>query len=468
MTTPDLRRLALRVLMPGFAGTVVPGWVRDALGEGLGSVALYGPNVVHLEQLRGLCGDLRDASPRVVLAIDEEGGDVTRLHYRTGSPQPGNAVLGRLDDPAITRAAAAAIGAELAALGIDLDLAPVVDINSSPENPVIGTRSFGSDEALVARHGAAYVEGLQSTGVAACAKHFPGHGDTTGDSHHTLPVVDVAADVIRSRELLPFRAAVEAGVACVMTAAVVVPALDPGVPATFSRALLHDVLRGELGFTGVVVSDALDMAGASQDTGIPEAAVRALVAGCDLLCLGSTTTAEVLEEIVDAVLAAVAQGRLERARLEAAAAAVDGLADRWAARRPQPVGSSSTPSLALVPSFVLSDRARAWVDDPHPVTWVQVGTEANLAVGHVPWGAASLAIAVDESDVPASGRVAVVGRGIGADHPARAAADRLAARGHETLLVECGWPRGEADVVTWGGSPAVLRALVALVDRRTT
>jgi beta-N-acetylhexosaminidase len=465
----DLRRLALRTLMPGFDGTSAPGWVLAALGEGLGSVALYGPNITDADQLRGLCAELRAAAPRVVLAVDEEGGDVTRLHYGTGSPQPGSAVLGRIDDPAVTRAAAASIGAELAALGIDLDLAPVVDINSSPDNPVIGTRSFGADAALVARHSAAYVAGLQSTGVAACAKHFPGHGDTTGDSHHMLPVVEAAADVLRARELVPFRAAVEAGAACVMTAAVVVPALDPGVPATFSRTLLHDVLRGELGFTGVVVSDALDMAGASQDTGIPEAAVRALVAGCDLLCLGFATAPALLEEIVEAILAAVSQGRLDSERLEDAAASVDRLADRWAAR---PLGAGPGTEgfdpAAIVAAYRLSDRARAWIDDPRPVAWLQVGTAANLAVGHVPWGAAALGLARDEAGLDPATRVLVVGRGIGAGHPALATVERLAAAGHETLLVECGWPRAgtAADVVTWGGSPAAVRPLVDLMAGR--
>ncbi len=234
VSSVDVRGLALRTLMPGFPGTSVPSWLDSALADGLGSVCLYGSNVVDREQLRGLCADLRARSSRVVLAVDEEGGDVTRLHYRTGSPYPGNAVLGRLDEVDLTRASAATIGADLVEVGVDLDLAPVVDVNSSASNPVIGTRSFGAEADLVARHGVAWVEGLQSTGVAACAKHFPGHGDTTDDSHRTLPVVTAPAEVLRSRELAPFAAAVRAGVACVMTAAVVVPALDPVNPATFS------------------------------------------------------------------------------------------------------------------------------------------------------------------------------------------------------------------------------------------
>ena len=247
---------------------------------------------------------------------------MTRLHYPTGSTQPGNALLGRLDDTALTRDSAAAIGRELAAYGINLDLAPVVDVNSADENPVIGVRSFGADAAHVARHSAAYVDGVQSVGVAACAKHFPGHGDTVTDSHHALPRVHAAAHVLDARELEPFRAAIEARVACIMTSHVVVSAIDADHPATFSPVVLGDVLRDRLGFEGVIVSDALDMAGASAETGIPEAAVRALAAGCDLLCVGSETTEDCYLAVVDAVVRAAESGRLPVERLEEAAARV--------------------------------------------------------------------------------------------------------------------------------------------------
>src|SRR6478736_1442230 len=325
-----LRRLTVGTLMPGFVGTTVPAWIEREYAAGLASVCLYGANVVDPDQLAQLCGSLRSVAPDVIVAVDEEGGDVTRLHYPTGSTQPGNALLGRLDDTALTRDSAAAIGRELAAYGINLDLAPVVDVNSADENPVIGVRSFGSDAPHVARHSAAYVEGMQSVGVGACAKHFPGHGDTVTDSHHALPRVDAPAEVLDARELEPFRAAIEAGVACVMTSHVVVSAVDADHPATFSAALLGGVLRGRLGFGGVIVSDALDMAGASSETGIPEAAVRALAAGVDLLCLGSETTEAGYLAVVDAVVDAAASGRLPVGRLEEAAARVGGLSTTYA------------------------------------------------------------------------------------------------------------------------------------------
>src|SRR6478736_9082844 len=321
-TRQSLRRLVAGTLMPGFVGTTVAPWVAREYAAGLAAVCLYGANVVDPEQLAQLCVSLRSVAPDVIVAVDEEGGDVTRLHYPTGSTQPGNALLGRLDDTALTRDSAAAIGRELAAYGINLDLAPVVDVNSADENPVIGVRSFGSDAPHVARHSAAYVEGMQSVGVGACAKHFPGHGDTVTDSHHALPRVDAPAEVLDARELEPFRAAIEAGVACVMTSHVVVSAVDAERPATFSPTVLGDVLRDRLGFEGVIVSDALDMAGASAETGIPEAAVRALVAGCDLLCIGSETSEDCFLAVVDAVVRAAESGRLPLERLVEAAARV--------------------------------------------------------------------------------------------------------------------------------------------------
>jgi beta-N-acetylhexosaminidase len=447
--------------MPGFVGTSVPDWLAVALAEGLGSVCIYGPNVVDRDQLRELCADLHRLAAGVVLAVDEEGGDVTRLHYRSGSPYVGNAVLGRIDDVVVTGLSAAEIAADLRDVGIDLDLAPVVDVNSSDDNPVIGVRSFGADPHLAARHTSAWVESLQSAGIAACAKHFPGHGDTTADSHHALPVVTASTDVIRSRELVPFRAAVDSGVACVMTAAVVVPSLDPEHAATFSSLLLQGVLREELGFGGVIVTDALDMAGASADTGIPEAAVRALVAGCDLLCLGSETPEQLVTEVLAAVETAVASGRLPMSRLREAAAAVERLADLRLSR--PPASSHVAAEAPIAEAFLVSDRARHWLAGTGDVAIVQVETSSNLAVGGVPWGPSSVGATAGVGDLPEGARVAVVGRDIAPGHRAWSVADDLRGHGRDVIVVECGWPRGGVDLVTWGGSPAVARALVALL-----
>jgi len=493
--TEALRRLVLSTLMPGFVGTTVPSWVEREYAAGLAAVCLYGANVVDPKQLAGLCADLRRAAPDIIVSVDEEGGDVTRLHYPTGSTQPGNALLGRLDDIGLTRRSAAAIGRELAAYGINLDLAPVVDVNSADENPVIGVRSFGADAAHVARHSAAYVSGLQSVGIAACAKHFPGHGDTVTDSHLDLPRVEAEAHVLDARELEPFRAAVDAGVACIMTSHVVVTAIDPVRPATFSPTLLGGVLRAELRFDGVIVSDALDMAGASAETGIPEAAVRALAAGCDLLCIGSETTEEEFLEVVDAVVGAVGDGRLQIGRIEDAATRVRDLSAKYPASAGFPShggidGPSPTPSTgdsgsadssedhhamppsgarpsgepvwpngSLVAGFDVEPAVRRWLDAPGEACIVQVGSDPNLAVGHVAWGPRAAGLTVEEDEVPLGAKVAVVGRGLGVGHPVWCVADRLRAQGHPTIVVDCGWPRGGADLAVYGGSVVVAETL---------
>ncbi|OFI36864.1 hypothetical protein BIU82_11925 [Arthrobacter sp. SW1] len=483
--TEEIRRLAAGTLMPGFSGIAVPVWILDAYDAGLAAVCLYGTNVASPVQLRDLCAGLRAHSPNTLIAVDEEGGDVTRLHYLTGSPQPGNAVLGRLDDVTLTATSAATIGQELASLGINLNLAPDADVNSEADNPVIGVRSFGAEPDLVARHTAAWIRGLEDSGVASCAKHFPGHGSTVSDSHLELPRVTASAEVLEARELVPFRALVEAKGATVMTSHILVEALDPENPATFSSRILQGLLREELGFDGVILTDALDMAGASAETGVPEAAVRALLAGSDLLVLGSDTSPELYEQTLTAITAAVAEGRVSFERLADAAARVAGLAKRFPAAGPAeihqatPRGISSKPGQPALDTaetaavldagrirdaFEVSAAAEKWLAREEPVAIVQVDTGANFAVGQVPWGpAAATDAVVGEGEVPAGAKVAVVGRGLDGDHPLWTVFSRLRAEGHAVIAVECGWPRGGADIVTYGASLGVSQALCGLL-----
>ncbi|MFZ0046074.1 MAG: glycoside hydrolase family 3 N-terminal domain-containing protein, partial [Streptosporangiaceae bacterium] len=319
---PALGRLADAVLIPPFGSGREPDWIRAALRGGLAGVTLFGPNVQDGRQLSALTARLRAATTEPVIAIDEEGGDVTRISHRTGSDYPGNAALGAIDDTELTRLVYAALGADLAALGINLDLAPAVDVNTAPDNPVIGTRSFGADPDLVARHAAAAVTGLQSAGVAACAKHFPGHGSTSADSHLVLATVDAPLSVVRSRDLPPFEAAIGAGVRAVMPSHLRVPELTGDLPASLSRRAQTDLLRGELGFTGVIVSDGLEMRAVSEPYGIPEAAVLAVIAGTDLLCLGRDQDQLSFLAVRAALVEAVRSGRLPGERLEEAAARV--------------------------------------------------------------------------------------------------------------------------------------------------
>jgi beta-N-acetylhexosaminidase len=304
-------------LFPGFEGLVAPDWLRRWLGEGLGGVVLFGRNVRDPEQVGELTSALRAENSELLVAVDEEGGDVTRLEAATGSSFPGNHALGAVDDVELTKRVAAAIGGELASAGLNLDLAPVADVIVDPANPIVGVRSFGSDPQLVVRHVGAFVQGLQGVGVAACAKHFPGHGETAADSHLELPVAETDRETMLRRALPPFRAAVEAGVRAVMTAHIRFPALADQ-PATLSPELIG-LLRSDLGFAGLVMTDALEMRAISGTVGFEEGAVRALVAGADALCLGADRTPSEVGLVYAAIVEAVRSGRLAEERvLEAA------------------------------------------------------------------------------------------------------------------------------------------------------
>jgi beta-N-acetylhexosaminidase len=474
----------LPALLPGFAGTVLPSWLRERLGAGLGGVCLYAHNISSPEQLRALTDAIMTENPYAIIAIDEEGGDVTRLFAATGAPFPGNAVLGRLDDLETTRETAAAIGWSLREAGCTVNFAPCVDVNSRSDNPVIGVRSFSSDAERVARHGRAWVDGLQSTGVAASAKHFPGHGDTAQDSHVSLPVVNRSLDELRRRELLPFAAAVEAECRVIMTSHIMLPQLDSEHPATMSRVVLNDLLRGELGFSGVIVSDALDMAGASGSLGMAGAAVAALQAGCDLLCLGTENTDTQLADIERAVSNAVAEGILTSDRVRDAMSRVRVLAEdlkaaRQAAGQPPRFAAGWPKDEAeLIDTLDVQPGALQWRGRAAgQYTVVRLEADPNIAVGATPWGpfaaagadpAASTTAAFatrpaclltpEQSALPPlqpDQPVLVVGRDIH-QHPfASKAVDRLRSDHVDALVVDMGWPSADrryADVATFGAS----------------
>ena len=313
MSDGGLEPAATACLFPGFDGLTAPDWVRRG---GFGGVVLFARNIRDPEQLAELTSSL----PGLLVAVDEEGGDVTRLEAATGSSFPGNLALGAVDDVALTRRVAAAIGGELAAVGVNFDLAPVADVIVDPASPIVGIRSFGSDPDLVSRHVAAFVEGLQSVGVAACAKHFPGHGESLADSHLELPSVETDRETLFTRALPPFAAAIVAGVRAVMTAHIRFAALDDE-PATLSATAIG-LLRSELGFGGLVMTDALEMRAISATAGLEQGAVRALAAGADALCLGADLAPEQVVAVQAAIVAAVREGRLPEERILEAAARV--------------------------------------------------------------------------------------------------------------------------------------------------
>ncbi|WGW13856.1 glycoside hydrolase family 3 N-terminal domain-containing protein [Saxibacter everestensis] len=329
---PQLRRLVYGVIWPGFIGTTVPAWLSDALADGLAGVLYFSHNIDSERQLADLSRAVHQAGPQALIGIDEEGGTVTRLDAGQGSFTPGNAALGRIDDVDATRAVAAGLALRLREAGIDINLAPVADVNVNPANPVIGLRSFGASTELVARHTVAASEGFQSAGIAACAKHFPGHGDVAVDSHLDLPVTDIRPDALAAVHLPPFRAAVGASIQAVLTAHIRIPAFGE-LPATLNPDILR-LLRDD-GFTGVIISDALDMAAIRHRWGAGPGAVLALQAGVDLLCVGnptnlgpkggSTSDEADFHEVADALFGALDDGSLDRGTLERATARLERL-----------------------------------------------------------------------------------------------------------------------------------------------
>ncbi|MEV6318765.1 glycoside hydrolase family 3 N-terminal domain-containing protein [Streptomyces sp. NPDC051776] len=395
--TGTLTRDALAVLQPGFTGTRAPDWVLRRLGDGLAAVGLFGRNIASPDQLAALTTQLRAERGDVLVAIDEEGGDVTRLEVRTGSSFPGNLALGAVDDTALTRSVARELGRRLAECGCNLDWAPSADVNSNPDNPVIGVRSFGAEPDLVARHTAAYIEGLQSVGVAACAKHFPGHGDTDVDSHHDLPRVGADLTTLHARELVPFRAAVRAGAKAVMSAHILLPALDPDRPATLSPQVLHGLLRAPapedgLGFDGLIVTDGMEMRAISAAYGLERGSVLALAAGADAICVGGgLADEETVLRLRDALVQAVRDGRLAEERLADAASRVRALA-AWTVSGP---GARSGAGAAADPGAGLEAARRAvrvtgadgYEPARGPVFVAAFTPVANIAVGaETPWG----------------------------------------------------------------------------------
>lgn len=363
-TTPDLVGQMFMVDFTGFQPiTEVERLIAD---EGVGGVILFDKNISEPRQVATLTNTLQEIAraagrPPILISVDQEGGPVARL--RMGATHfPSAMAFGGARSEALAASAAGITARELRALGLHMNMAPVLDVNNNPANPVIGVRSYGEDPALVARLGTAAIRAMQASGVLATAKHFPGHGDTSQDSHVSLPTVPHARPRLDAVELAPFRAAIRAGVGAILTAHVVFTALDPDQPASLSPAVMA-LLRDQLGFSGIVVTDSMAMRAISDRLPPGEAAVRAVHAGTDLVLACGPLDAQ--REALEAVRRAVSAGRVPADRVAASAERVLGVKRR----------------LGLI------DRAIVSVDEVE----TRVGLPAHLAVAdHVVDAAATL------------------------------------------------------------------------------
>ena len=356
----------LSQLMVGLPGTEVPSYLPNLAQRGLRSVCIYGENVESEEQLRDYVSNLRRVlGPEAIIAIDEEGGEVTRVDYRTGSKFAGNGFLGRLGNLDLTARDGKLIAQRLKSLGINLNLAPVADVNLEPANPVIGIRSFGDDQELVAQHVTAFVTAHEGEGVCSTLKHFPGHGNTRIDSHHGLPKVQGGLAELARTQVEPFKRGIAAGASAVMLGH-----LDLGLSAPSSMAPeVVDYLRDDLGFEGVVVTDAMDMGALGPRDQLPSNVIRALLAGVDLVCLGPRTESSEIEEILE---------------LASELGLNESESHRHSLRRMEvfQAADSTETSEYMDPIYPIG---RLGNYQERPTSVLRYNSQANFAVGEVPW-----------------------------------------------------------------------------------
>jgi beta-N-acetylhexosaminidase len=338
MSVRDFRKHAGQLAIAGFAGHSIPAELKSLAREfDLGGVIFFARNVESPEQVADLAREAQALAAELPLwvSVDQEGGRVARLKAPF-TEWPPMMTLGRSADEKLARRFARALAAELKAVGISLDYTPVLDILTNPDNPVIGDRALAETAEDVARLGRALIETLQEAGIAACGKHFPGHGDTSTDSHFELPLIEHPPDRINRVELVPFRAAIDARVASIMTAHILIPALDPERPATLSPRVVNDLLKGELKYDGLVLSDDLEMKAISGRYGMAEATVAAIAAGCDavLMCGADQDTQA---RAIEAVIRAVEEEELPLTRVENALARHRRVKERFLLKRAEPL-----------------------------------------------------------------------------------------------------------------------------------
>jgi beta-N-acetylhexosaminidase len=338
MSLRELRRHVGRLAIVGFSGQSVPAELRHLVAEfDLGGVIYFPRNIVEPAQIAELSREvasLRKDWP-LWISVDQEGGRVARLKTPF-TEWPPAITLGRSGDERLTERFAAALADELAAVGINLDYAPVLDIHTNPKNPVIGDRAIGERADDVAKLGSAFIRAFQGAGIAACGKHFPGHGDTSVDSHEELPIVDHDWRRFDAVELVPFRRAIDAGVATIMTAHVLVPAVDERRPASMSPTIVQRWLKEKLGFRGVVFSDDLGMKAISATVGLAQASVDAIAAGSDVLLMCNSTIDEQVGAL-EAIVRAAESEVLKPTRLDNAFARQQSVKARFLAGRPKSV-----------------------------------------------------------------------------------------------------------------------------------
>lgn len=366
----DIRTMVGQRLGFGFKGTTLSNDFIDLVRKyRIGNVILFRENCVDSDQVRKLCADIQELVLEVTgepafITIDQEGGMVSRVPSDAVCV-PGNMAVGAASDPEITYRMACITSRQLQGLGPNFNFAPSVDVNNNPANPVIGVRSYGDDPCVVAGHAAASIRGYRESGMLCCAKHFPGHGDTATDSHLGLPVIDKSLEELKRIELIPFREAILAEVPAIMSSHILFPQLEPdGVPATMSRRIMHDLLREEMGFEGLIVSDCMVMDAIRLHYGTAAGTIKAMQAGVDLVLVCHRP--ELQQETAETVLKAVESGEISYENMETSV-------ERILAAKKKYAFTKADPELAGRPEDFAAARAAAcagavlWSGRPAPV-----------------------------------------------------------------------------------------------------
>lgn len=466
-------RLILQTFSPGFGGPKVPEWIKPWLENGLGSITLFASNTPNIESATRIVAEIKSYNPDVLISIDEEGGDVTRLFVREGSKFPSPALLGQCDDEALTYSSFNSMGNILKKTGIDMTFAPVADVVSFDSNAIIGVRSFGKSTNKVARHVKLAIKGLQDAGVLACVKHFPGHGAVLEDSHHDLPTVKMGFDEYLTNHIQPFKDAIAADVAAIMVGHIVIKHFDHDNPASLSRIIIQDYLRRELNFNGLVITDALDMGALGGPGNIDISALRALQAGVDLLCFsGLGDQSSFVANSFERIRIAIDENRLSVDSLELSAKRLQ----QW--QKPKLNMSSQVKSFAindLIAGFEISGDVL--LKSPN-VNLVEIGTIPTVAAGDVSWGihrelrSHGIKCDIQASDAEKLGnkKLVVAFRDAYRDKALMATLNKLNNRFPDAIFIDMGWPSRQfkpTNLIRTFGSSAVIAQAVAIQMQST-
>ena len=445
MIFDELDRAILSHFSPGFGGTEIPEWLIPYLENNLGGLTLFSSNTPNVDQATSLVEKIRAINSEIVISIDEEGGDVTRLFVPEGSPFPTPALLGRCDELELTERSFFELGKVLKSIGIDMNLAPVADVSIEIENPIVGVRSFSNDFESAAKHVIHAVQGLTRAGIAGCIKHFPGHGGVVEDSHHDLPKLQGTLADLEVTHIKPFTRAIEAGVDAVMTGHIVIPALDPKDPASCSKKVTTDYLRGKLQFKGLVVTDALDMGALGGPKKIHLSALRALTAGADLLCFSGLYDQSIfVESSLETIRSAVDAGELDGDAIIENAEKIR----KWKAPKPQ---GSSMRDMPTSDRFVGGVHVQGNVLlQSSNLQLIELSADPTIAAGFVGWGlrrsltSVGKKVKLESSDIdlssPSDTQLVVAFRDAFRDAKVLSALEKINRAKPDAIFVDMGWP----------------------------